>query len=259
MKQSKEEIESIKELINLGNSHKEIAEFINEDFNTNRTVVAISKKCTSEGWSYNRSITTIKFKKMLYNINSDIKVIGEYVNKNTKIKVQCLIDNHIWRPFANRLLNGHGCPICSGNILKTNKIFVKEMYGINKNILILGNYINNSTNIKVMCLIDGYTWEASPNNLLKRKGCPNCVISNERDTKTYLLYFPELNLYKIGISSNIPRRQKDLGIKSELIFYINSKTRYDSKKLEQQWLTNISHLKTNTGKLTSGNTETFKY
>ena len=44
----------------------------------------------------------------------------------------------------------------------------------NKNIIILGGYVNSSTRILVKCIRDGYEWEAMPGELLKGCGCPAC-------------------------------------------------------------------------------------
>ena len=56
----------------------------------------------------------------------------------------------------------------------THEEFVNRMREINNDIEILGEYINANTKIKVRCKIDGYEWEATPNNLLSGNGCPKC-------------------------------------------------------------------------------------
>ena len=59
---------------------------------------------------------------------------------------------------------------------KTHEEFMEEFYEKgNKNIIILGKYINSTTKILVKCKIDGHEWEAYPDNLLKGKGCPVCT------------------------------------------------------------------------------------
>ena len=48
------------------------------------------------------------------------------------------------------------------------------MAKINPNILILGEYINAKTPIRVKCLIDGYEWSPTPDSLLQGNGCGVC-------------------------------------------------------------------------------------
>ena len=45
------------------------------------------------------------------------------------------------------------------------------------------------------CLIDGFEWEAQPNNILQGTGCPQCAqnLRNEKRTKTHEDYVAELS------------------------------------------------------------------
>ena len=56
----------------------------------------------------------------------------------------------------------------------TLDIFKERMNIVNKNILISGEYANNSTKMKCECLLDGNIWMARPNTLLTGSGCPKC-------------------------------------------------------------------------------------
>lgn len=59
---------------------------------------------------------------------------------------------------------------------KTHEEFVLdfEKRG-NKNVIIVGKYLNDKTKILVKCRMDGYEWYAYPSNLLRGKGCPVCA------------------------------------------------------------------------------------
>ena len=46
-------------------------------------------------------------------INSDIEVIGTYINDKTKILHKCKIDGFEWFAAPNNILHGHGCPKCN--------------------------------------------------------------------------------------------------------------------------------------------------
>jgi len=61
----------------------------------------------------------------------------------------------------------------------TIEIVKERLKKINPNILILsGTYINNSTNLKCKCLIDGCEWDITWNMLQRPEGCPECARKN---------------------------------------------------------------------------------
>lgn len=58
---------------------------------------------------------------------------------------------------------------------KTHEEFINELsIKGNKNIIVIGKYIDDKTKILVQCRIDGYMWYARPGNLLQGGGCPLC-------------------------------------------------------------------------------------
>lgn len=75
----------------------------------------------------NTKKTTEEFKREMKEINSDIEIIGEYINDRTKIKCKCKIDGHKWEAKPNTLLNGHGCPKC--NVSKGEKRVAEYLDG----------------------------------------------------------------------------------------------------------------------------------
>jgi hypothetical protein len=58
---------------------------------------------------------------------------------------------------------------------KTHEEFIYD-FSIkgNKNVIIIGKYVNDKTPILVKCKIDGYEWHVRPSNLLQGCGCPVC-------------------------------------------------------------------------------------
>ena len=130
----------------------------------------------------------------------DIKVIGTYVNNNTKIRCKCKIDGYEWEAKPNNLLKGNtGCPKCAGTMKLTHKKFMEKFNKQNKNandIEIIGTYINGKTKIKCRCKFDGHEWEATPNDLLtKNCGCPRCNIS--KGEKRIAQYLDNLGIHYI--------------------------------------------------------------
>ena len=123
--------------------------------------------------SHERYVNEIKIK------NPSVIVIGEYINNATKIKHKCLACNYEWNITPNDILSGNGCPICAieklrNKFKKSHEKYVCELSCVNKNIIVLEEYINARVPIKHKCLIDGWEWYASPGSLLRGHGCPQC-------------------------------------------------------------------------------------
>ena len=115
----------------------------------------------------------------LYAFNPKVKIIGEYINTQTKVECECLVCNHKWLVLPSKLLSGRGCPKCArkkrGDALrKSHQQFVEEMTEVNNNIIIIGEYRAQNINILCSCNVCGHQWNALPNNLLRGQGCPEC-------------------------------------------------------------------------------------
>jgi len=108
-------------------------------------------------------------------INPNIEVLGIYINSGTKILHRCKIDGYMWRVVPSSILKGVGCPMCAGKAPYTTETFIETMSIIQPNIEVIGDYINNKTNIALRCKIDGYEWCPTPHNVLRGQGCPKCA------------------------------------------------------------------------------------
>ena len=79
--------------------------------------------------------TTEEFKKEIYNkYGSEYEVLGEYINNHTKIKVRHKC-GYRYGVRPNNLLNGNGCPVCSG---KTAKLGINTMWDTDRWMVDLG-------------------------------------------------------------------------------------------------------------------------
>lgn len=117
----------------------------------------------------------------------DIKILGTYVNTETKIKCGCKKCGYEWETRPADLLHGKGCPQCAGNVKLTQEEVINRLHQVNPDIEVLGTYNGNKTKIKVRCKICGHIWKALPNNLLKGSGCPKCNTSKgEKRITQYL-------------------------------------------------------------------------
>ena len=151
--------------------------------------------------SGNKKKTHKEFIKEVEIKNPNVKILGIYKNAYTKIKFMCLIDGHIWDAKPSSILSSCGCPKCAINIRaskqrKTHEQFVEEMKDKNSNIEIIGKYINNKTKISCKCLIDGYTWTATPNSLLSGQGCMKCGHKRmaKKQTKKHEQFIEEIKI-----------------------------------------------------------------
>ena len=122
---------------------------------------------------------TEQFIQQLADKNTNVLLISEYVDYNTKVTVQCKTCNNIFETTPHHLLNGHGCKKCAskrvGDVLRKDNVnFILELREINPNIRVLSKYINSKANVKCQCIVCGNEWHATPNNLLKGTGCIMC-------------------------------------------------------------------------------------
>ena len=81
----------------------------------------------------NKKKTTIQFTEELNKINSDIEVLGEYINANTGISCRCLKCGYPWNegewtPRPSNLLHGRKCPNCSGHRRYTQESFERVVF-----------------------------------------------------------------------------------------------------------------------------------
>lgn len=103
-----------------------------------------------------------------------------YKTIHTKVCIVCPEHGEFWqRPSSH--LNGCGCPKC-GRIRtiksKTSNVskFIKKSNKVHNNFYDYSKseYINNSTNICIICPTHGEFWQ-TPRNHLQGKGCPLCA------------------------------------------------------------------------------------
>lgn len=77
---------------------------------------------------------------------------------------------------------------------KTTEEFIIEIEKINPNILVVGEYVNSSTPIKIKCKICGYEQTAYPHTIRSGRKCYNCFIEGKRlSNSEFLLRMHEVN------------------------------------------------------------------
>lgn len=196
----------------------------------------------------------IKCSARLYNsLLSEIGIIAleEYINSSTPILHRHIECDSIWKASPNSIKNlGSRCPRCVGN-RKDHKQYIQQLP---INIECLGTYSGAHIKIRHVHSICGYEWDITPSAILRGRGCPAC--KNKTSDKVYKIYFPELDLYKIGIAKDVHTRIQNLGYKAIVLDVIKCKDSGEAKNLEKLLLSKEKLV--NTGKLRSGNTETYQ-
>ena len=131
-------------------------------------------------------IDTKGFIQKMKSVNPSIEIKGKYLNSQSKIKCSCLACGNEWYATPSGLIQGHGCPKCSGNYQRTQKEFIEDVAKINPNIKIKGEFVNTGERILCQCKICGYEWSPIANSILRGHRCPNCCGHAVRSKEDFL-------------------------------------------------------------------------
>lgn len=108
-------------------------------------------------------------------------VLGKYIKSNVKVRFRCNVCRNEFSATPNNLLRGKGCPYCGKKKASRSETlsgaeFTNKLKAIfDSNIVALDDYVKAKTKIRFKCLACGYTWSATPDNILHSKGCPKCT------------------------------------------------------------------------------------
>lgn len=133
--------------------------------------------------------------------NSNIEVIGKYIDSKTPILHKCKIDGYKWFARPAKIMHGQGCPMCSGNVRKTTKEYANELAIKNPTIEVVGEYRGANKKIMHHCLIHDIYWEATPTRMLGGSGCEECKKEKIRlaNKKTHEQYVNEVKIINPNI------------------------------------------------------------
>ena len=253
---TKEEEILLADYINNKVTFKEIA------VQLNRTIRAIGNKASKlnlKSKVEQISKTNEEYIKEVASIHkNNVIPVDSYINNRTRILHKC-DKNHEWYATPNNILSKRsGCPKCYEHIKFTTSEYKNKLPN---NIIVLEEYLGTDIHIMHKNIICNHTWKARPHDILgKFTDCPECNkgFNKYNPAYVYCIYFKDLDLYKVGITKSIKKRMTEFGYKPEIIFSRYFKTGLEAINLENEFLKNVNELLYNTGKLTSGNTETFK-
>lgn len=120
-------------------------------------------------------------------VGNEYLFLDEYVDNHTKIRVLHKTCGHIYEVTPICFLNmGRRCPKCKGGVKKTSEEFIKQFYEIAKDeYLLLSNYINAKTKIKVRHKVCGHEYYVKPSKFLSNQKCPKCFGSYKKTTEEF--------------------------------------------------------------------------
>lgn len=118
------------------------------------------------------------FKKRMYEMyGNEYTVLGDYINSQTKIKVQHNRCGRVLNLLPASLLQGNGCTHCNhGDGLRSNTSeFKNKVYNVWGNeYSVIGEYVDSHTKIKMRHNSCGRVFLMRPNNVLNGQGCRVC-------------------------------------------------------------------------------------
>lgn len=117
--------------------------------------------------------------KELYNANPNIEIIDQYITTEHTNLFRCKICGYKWYGNPKNYLGGKGCLMCARRKDAERKTFTQEEFVeklglVNRDIEVLGKYINSKIKILCRCKIDNHEFYALPSSLLAGHGCPVC-------------------------------------------------------------------------------------
>lgn len=109
---------------------------------------------------------------------------NEYVNSHSKLKFKCEKNHPIWVTGLYSVLQGTGCPKCSGKNIST-KDFIDNVKSVHKGSISLSKgekYKGRNKKIKFDCNNCKGVFYSTPSNIIFNKsGCPKCKGDKLRD------------------------------------------------------------------------------
>ena len=109
-----------------------------------------------------------------------IYVAEDYKGDSIKSEHVCTICDCHWQATPTNVLRGHGCWVCGQKTshlaqTKSNKEYLQDLkIRVEGDIIAIESYRGARTPIEHLCTSCDNTWAATPDNILRGKGCPAC-------------------------------------------------------------------------------------
>lgn len=133
----------------------------------------------NKAYTLSRKSTTTELIIRMQEINPSIEIIGDYKGSQKPINCKCRICGHTWSPVPDSLVQGHGCPKCSGHFTKrlSTEEYKQRLAAKHPFIELLEPYTNGRDEKQFLCTKCGYSWRAQPKAVLHGRGCKKCNIN----------------------------------------------------------------------------------
>lgn len=120
--------------------------------------------------------------------NPRVTLLGEYRGYSHKVAVRCNKCGKEWESRAGDLLNGKGCLECgrerSGQARRrSHDDFVARLAVTNPGVEAVGEYRYAREKMLFRCRECGHEWMATPDNILRGRGCPACRYEKAAETR----------------------------------------------------------------------------
>lgn len=110
-------------------------------------------------------------------VGNEYEVLSQYELSSKKITMRHKDCGNEYEVTPSKFLYGRRCPSCFGNNKRTNDLWKQEVKTlVGDEYSILGEYVNNRTQILMQHNICNHKWEISPSNFKKGHRCPICSI-----------------------------------------------------------------------------------
>lgn len=127
------------------------------------------------------------FRKEVYELVKDeYTLLEDYKLSSTPISILHNKCGKVYSVRPNAFLKGHRCPYCNGNLAKKKdtNTFKKEVYDlVGDEYTVVGEYVNNATNISIRHNKCGRVISFRPNNFKHGSRCIECYYASLRITK----------------------------------------------------------------------------
>lgn len=129
--------------------------------------------------------TNETFLKEMSETHPDIEILSKYVNTKTPVEARCLVCGYEWSTAAQNLIKGSGCPKCGRKKCdearrKSHDKFVIQLGKRNPLVEAVGEYKYAREKMEFRCKECGHQWFATPDNILRGRGCPKCRYENRK-------------------------------------------------------------------------------
>lgn len=128
-------------------------------------------------------------------VGNEFEIIGQYKTTKTKIEIKHVTCNRHFQKNPYDFLRSGKCPLCSGNMKKTQEQFVKEIFELVGNeFSVISQYKNSKTKVQLKHQNCGEIISITPNDFFRGNRCRKCGIKNrtEKQTKTHNQFLEEV-------------------------------------------------------------------